>query len=54
MGHYFLDTQYIPTAVCQKSAVEFCKKVTVCPVSSDPFYIASLLYEMGHYFLDTQ
>ena len=25
---------------------------TVCPVSSDPFYIASLLYKMGHYFLD--
>ena len=25
---------------------------TVCPRSSDPFYIASLLYKMGHYFLD--
>ena len=25
---------------------------TVCPGSSDPFYIASLLYKMGHYFLD--
>ena len=25
---------------------------TVCPVSSDPFYLASLLYKMGHYFLD--
>ena len=27
---------------------------TVCPGSSDPFYIASLLYKMGHYFLDIQ
>ena len=28
---------------------------TVCPKSSDPFYVGSkLLYEMGHYFLDTQ
>ena len=26
--------------------------ITVCPWSSDPFYIASLLYKMGHYFLD--
>ena len=25
---------------------------TVCPESSDLFYIASLLYKMGHYFLD--
>ena len=25
---------------------------TVCPGSSDPFYIASLLNNMGHYFLD--
>ena len=25
---------------------------TVCPGSSDPFYISSLLYKMGHYFLD--
>ena len=25
---------------------------TVCSGSSDPFYIASLLYKMGHYFLD--
>ena len=25
---------------------------TVCPGSSDPFDIASLLYKMGHYFLD--
>ena len=25
---------------------------TVCPGSSNPFYIASLLYKMGHYFLD--
>ena len=25
---------------------------TVCPVSSDPFYIASFLYKMGHYLLD--
>ena len=24
----------------------------MCPGSSDPFYIASLLYKMGHYFLD--
>ena len=23
------------------------------PGSSDPFYIASILYKMGHYFLDT-
>ena len=28
------------------------KSCTVCPGSSDPFYIASLLYKMGHYFLD--
>ena len=27
---------------------------TVCPGSSDPFYIVSQLYKMGHYFLDTQ
>ena len=26
--------------------------VTVCPGSSDPFYIANLLYKMGHYFLN--
>ena len=25
---------------------------TVCPGSSDPFYIASILYKIGHYFLD--
>ena len=25
---------------------------TVCPGSSDPLYITSLLYKMGHYFLD--
>ena len=25
---------------------------TVCPGSSNPFYIASLLYKMGRYFLD--
>ena len=25
---------------------------TVCPRSSDPFYIVT--YEMGHYFVDTQ
>ena len=25
---------------------------TVCPGSSGPFYKASLLYKMGHYFLD--
>ena len=24
----------------------------VCPGSSDPFYIASLIYKMDHYFLD--
>ena len=28
---------------------------TVCQRSSDPFYVGSkLLYEMGHFFLDTQ
>ena len=27
---------------------------TVCPGSSDPFYMSKLLYKMGHYFLDTQ
>ena len=27
---------------------------TVCPGCSDPFYIVCQLYEMGHYFLDTQ
>ena len=26
--------------------------ITVCPGSSGPFYIASLLYKMCHYFLD--
>ena len=25
---------------------------TVCPRSSDPFYIVHLLYKRGHYFLD--
>ena len=25
---------------------------TLCPGSSEPFYIASPLYKMGHYFLD--
>ena len=25
---------------------------TVCPGSSNPFYMGSLLYKMGHYFLD--
>ena len=24
---------------------------TVCPKSSDPFYMVTLLYKMGHYFL---
>ena len=28
------------------------KPYTVCPKSSGPFYIASFLYKMGHYFLD--
>ena len=28
--------------------------ITVCPGSKDPFYIVSLLYKMGYYFLDTQ
>ena len=27
---------------------------TVCPGSSDPFYIVSQLYKMGHYFLYTK
>ena len=27
---------------------------TVCPRSIDPFYICTLLYKMGHYFLDIQ
>ena len=27
---------------------------TVYPKSSDPFFIVSSLYKMGHYFLDTQ
>ena len=26
-------------------------KYTLCPRSSDPFYIGKLLYKMGHYFL---
>ena len=26
---------------------------TICPRSSDPFYIVNFLYKMGHYFLDT-
>ena len=29
------------------------KVYTVCPGSSDPFYIGSLLYKTDHYFLDT-
>ena len=28
-------------------------KSTICPGSSDQFYIVTLLYKMGHYFLDT-
>ena len=27
---------------------------TVCPRSSNPFFISKLLYKMGNYFLDTQ
>ena len=27
---------------------------SVCPGSSDPFYIVRILFKMGHYFLDTQ
>ena len=27
---------------------------TMCPRSSDPFYIVFLLYKTGHYFLDIQ
>ena len=27
---------------------------TVCPRSSDPFDIVTLLYKMGHYFLGTR
>ena len=27
---------------------------TVCPISSDPFYVVYLPYKMGDYFLDTQ
>ena len=27
---------------------------TVCPGSSDSFYIVRILYKMGHYFLDAQ
>ena len=27
---------------------------TVCPTSSDPYYIMKILYKMGHYFLDKQ
>ena len=37
------------TWVVCRTATTLC---TVCPGSSDPFYIASLLYKMGHYFLD--
>ena len=40
-----------------KSKVKIRKKLhetTVCTGSSGPFYIAILLYKMGHYFLDTQ
>ena len=41
-----------------KSYQSLCKskskvKCTVCPRSSNPFYICKLLYKMGHYFLDT-
>ena len=29
-----------------------CPSWTVCPGSSDPFYIASLLFKISHYFLE--
>ena len=44
----------------QKLKIQYLEKVnkdmmkvihTVCPRSSDPFYIVKLLYKMGHYFL---
>ena len=38
----------IITVQCHDIIVSY----TVCPGSSDSFYIASLLYEMVHYFLD--
>ena len=42
-------------AVSHRTEVLYVQQVvTVCPGSSDPFYIVSQLYKMGHYFLDTQ
>ena len=35
-----------PTCSCRDS------RYTVCPGSSDPFYIVKLLYKMDSYFLD--
>ena len=42
------------TAVCsvQIELDQLFQEGTVCPVSSDPFYIASLLYKLGHYLID--
>ena len=37
---------------CKVDKVLCCLNSTVCPEGSDTFYIASLLYKMGHYFLD--
>ena len=41
------------TSTAGRTALHWGYKIyTVCPGSSYPFYIASLLYKMGHYFLD--
>ena len=40
------------TVVSDRGPSEHFTYCTVCPGSSDPFYIACLLYTMGHYFMD--
>ena len=43
---------YICLSDCLELSSPYCSpQTTVCPGSSDSFYIASLLYKRGHYFL---
>ena len=54
MGDYLVVGVHTDEEITQHKA-ECCADAdinTVCPGSSDPFYIASLLFKMGHYFLD--
>ena len=48
----FMDIQYIYIYLYTLRTMSLAH--TVCPGSSDPFYVVSKLYKMGHYFLDTQ